>query len=847
MIDTAVRSGGDYGVVASVQNATELGGLVSSQVTFWGVPGDPRHDQSRGWECLDGHSCPTPELPQTPFLTQPTACAANPVEEPVRSWLEADSWADPLSFPLSEPTAEDIWTNEEGRSLGFAGCDELPFDPAIQVRPEAAHAAAVDTGSTPTGLTVNVKVPQGPTLEPNPEGRAEADVRDTTVTLPEGVQVNPSAANGLQACSEEQIGYRGLNAKTGTQEFTDAPASCPQAAKVGVVHIKTPLLSHELEGSLYLADPAPDGEAGKNPFDSLVALYLVAEDPVSGVLVKLAGEGKLNQSTGQVKTAFENTPELPFEELTVELFGGARASVITPALCGAYSTQAEFTPWSGTAQVDASSPGAEFAITEDCTSGGQLPFSLGFDAHSTNVQAGAFSPFELDLARPDGDQALTGVTLHLPAGVAALLSTVTPCPEPPAGQEWACGEDSLIGHSSASSGLGGEPVTLPGDVYLTSGYDGAPFGLLVRTHAEAGPFDLGYVNVRSRINVSPETAAVTITTDPGPHGDALPTMLKGIPVQLKRLQVTVDRPNFQFNPTSCEPMKITGTLTGSEDGSDAVVAPFKVGNCASLPFAPQLTASVEGHGSKADGTGLDVKVASAGLGQANIAKVDLQLPAALPSRLPTLQKACLEAVFDANPASCDEGSVIGNATVHTPVLKSPLSGPAYLVSHGSAEFPDVEFVLQGEGITLILDGKTDIKHGITYSKFESAPDAPFTLFETDLPAGPHSVLTPNVPENEDFSLCRTSLQMPTTITAQDGAVIEQATDVAVTGCGAVESFKKHKLTQAQLLTKALKACKTKYAKRKHKRLACDKQARKHYGAKKAAHTTTTTAKHKKAT
>ena len=302
--------------------------------------------------------------------------------------------------------------------------------------------------------------------------------------------------------------------------------------------------------------------------------------------------------------------------------------------------------------------------------------------------------------------------------------------------------------------------------------------------------------------------------------------------------MNVDRPGFQFNPTNCNPMSVAGTISGSEGASAPVSSPFQVTNCAALPFSPKLTATAGGRGSKADGTSLDVKVESGGVGpggvaQAGIAKVDLQLPLALSSRLPTLQKACVEAVFNADPASCDEGSVIGEATIHTPVLTSPLTGPAYLVSHGGAEFPDVEFVLQGEGITLVLDGKTAIKHGITYSKFESAPDAPFTIFETELPAGPHGVLAPNVPEKEDFSLCKASLAMPTEITGQNGAVINQTTNIAVTGCGGVLPSKTAKPTRAQLLAKALKVCRK--DKHKRKRLACEKQAHKRYAPKKPAH------------
>ncbi|HYM53737.1 MAG TPA: hypothetical protein VES97_00130, partial [Solirubrobacteraceae bacterium] len=429
-------------------------------------------------------------------------------------------------------------------------------------------------------------------------------------------------------------------------------------------------------------------------------------------------------------------------------------------------------------------------------------------------QAGAFSAFTLQLDRPDGNQALRGLTVHMPPGVAAMLSSVTQCAEPPPGQEWSCGPESLIGHSTASSGLGGEPFTLGGQVYLTVGYGGAPFGTLVVTPAKAGPFDLGNVDVRAKIYVDPSTAAATVVSDP------FPTIIKGVPVQLKHVNVNIDRPGFWFNPTNCNGMKIEGTLGGDEGATAFVSSPFQVANCANLPFAPKLTASAGGHASKVNGVGLVVKVESAGLGQADIAKVDLQLPKALPSRLTTIQKACPDGVFNANPAACNEGSVIGSATIHTPVLKSPLSGPAYLVSHGGVAFPDVEFVLQGEGITLILDGKTDIKNGITYSRFDSAPDAPFTTFETVLPAGPHSALGANLPAQAKYNLCATKLAMPTTITGQNGAVIEQTTKIAVTGCAEPP------------LAKALKACRK--LKTKSKRVACEAAARKKYGAKKSS-------------
>ncbi|MFI5091401.1 MAG: hypothetical protein ACHP7P_15275, partial [Terriglobales bacterium] len=621
VIDTAVRSGSDYGVVVSVKDATETAGLLSSQVTFWGVPGDPRHNNARGWECVAGAAfhnqvgkpCPaTSNAPQEPFLTLPTSCPSNPAAEPLTSSMEADSWANPGSF-LS---AEYAWLSATGQPIGFEGCNQLPFTPTIKVTPEVHRA------STPTGLSVNVEVPQKTTLEAG--GLAEADVRDTTVTLPEGVQLSPSAANGLQACSEQQIGFLGLNPSTQTNEFNTAKPSCPEASKVGIVHIKTPLLSHELEGSVYLA------AQNANPFNSLIALYILAEDPVSGVLVKLAGEGHLDEGTLRVATTFRNTPQVPFEDLKIELFGGPRASVSTPPLCGSYGTEAVFTPWSGTGPVSLSSPPEEFNVSTGANGGGcesnPQSFSPAFNAQSTSTTAGAFSDFALEITRPDSDQAVSGLTLHLPPGVAGMLSSVKQCPEPQASQG-TCGPESEVGHAIESSGLGPEPFVVGGGrVYITGPYAGAPFGLSIVTPAVAGPFDLGTVVVRSKIFIDRNNATLTIVSDP------LPTQLKGIPLQLKRIQVLIDRPSFQFNPTNCAPMRIEGSISGAQGASASVSSPFQVTDCQSLPFTPTFTASTQGRTSKADGAGLTVKVTSA-QGQANIAKASVALPLALPSRL----------------------------------------------------------------------------------------------------------------------------------------------------------------------------------------------------------------------
>ena len=813
VLDTSVRTGSDYGIVVTAKSSSEVAGLVSTSATFWGVPGDPRHDSDRGWACAAGGEnsegpavCEAQEKQEkeaqekekaegkepAPFLSLPTSCGT-PLVAPtqIQSWVPGAQYLPPFQSEFSE---------------SLEGCNQLPFNPSISVTPET------QSGSSPTGLAVNVEVPQPET----PNSLAESAVRSTTVALPEGIELSPAAAGGLLACSAPQVGFIGANESSQTEndQFSPELASCPEAAKVGTVSIESPDLANPLTGAAYLASQ------DTNPFQSPLVLYLIARDPVSGVLVKLAGSVSPNPTTGQLVSTFANTPQVPFKSLKLNFFGGGRASLSTPPGCGTYTTTSSFVPWSGN---PAATPSSAFAITSGpggsgCTS---HPFSPSFQAGVTNNQAAAFSPFTLTIGNPDGDQALGSLTMHLPPGAAALLSSVTPCPEPQAAEN-ACGPESLIGHSSASSGLGGEPYTLPGSVYLTGPYKGAPFGLSVVTPAVAGPFNLGDVTVRSTINVNPETAAVTITSDP------FPTIIKGVPTQLKQINVTVDRPGFEFNPTSCNRMSVAGTLTGAAGASVPVTSPFQVANCASLPFAPKLTATAGGQASKNNGASLNVLVTSAGLGQDNISKVDLTLPQVLPSRLSTIQKACVLAVFNANPAACDEGSVIGKATIHTPVLKNALTGPAYLVSHGGAAFPDVEFVLQGEGITLVLDGKTDIKKGVTYSRFESAPDAPFTSFVTELPTGPHSALTAYVPASKKYSLCGTPLAMPTEITAQNGDVIKQTTNIVPTGCKGVLSYK---VSRAQLLAKALKQCRK--DKRKSKKLACERQAQRKYGAKKS--------------
>ncbi|MCL2769216.1 MAG: hypothetical protein FWD42_03805 [Solirubrobacterales bacterium] len=760
-LDVGERTGRDYGLTIGSHNITQLVGFWSVRITVWGVPGDPRHDAQRGWDCLfkATTACSLGQAPTPPFLLMPTSC-----EQPFSTTAEAESWpapgepaasATPLSYTLPE---------------SMDGCNHLPFAPEISVAPD------VSEGSTPSGLTVGVHVPQAAITAP--KGLTESALRDTTVTLPQGVTVNPGGADGLEACSEAQVGFEGVEPSSGRDLFSPERGSCPDASKIGTLEIETPLLPRPLKGAAYVATQS------SNPFGSLLAMYLIAEDPISGTLVKLPGEVSLNPVTGQLVSTFLHTPEIPFENLRLHFFGGDRAPLSTPAACGAYSSSASFAPWSGNPPVQTSS---SFQITSGPSAGpcsSPLPFAPALTAGTTSIQAGGFTPFTMTMSRPDGDQSLDAITLHMPPGVSGMLSGIPLCAEAQA-NAGLCPSASQIGETTISVGLGGNPYTVSGGrVYITGPYRGAPFGLSIVNPAKAGPFDVGHgacdcVVVRAKIEIDPTTAAITVTSDTsGPY--SIPTILDGIPLQIKHVNVTIDRAGFTFNPTNCEKMAITGDLTSSEGASDALSVPFQATNCAVLGFKPQFSVSAGGHPTRTDGTGLVVKLAypRAPFGsQSNIAKVRVELPKQLPSRLTTLQKACPDSVFNANPADCPAASRVGEAIATTPIIPESFEGPAYFVSHGGAKFPELIIVLHGYALTVYLHGETFIsKAGITSSTFNTVPDVPIGSFELKLPAGPDSALTGN------GNLCAQKLYMPTTFTAQNGTTLKQKTTIAVSGC-----------------------------------------------------------------
>jgi hypothetical protein len=711
--------------------------------------------------------------------------------------IRATSW----SGTVSERTFYSHDNNDVGTVV--SGCDNLSFSPLFKVSPELGDA---DSAS---GLSVDVQPPLGGLQEA--EGLSSSDIKNTSVVLPRGLAVNPGQAAGLVACDSEQEALG-----------SDGPASCPEGSRIGTAHAKSPLIEgaveKELEGGVYVLQSNPP------------QLKLLAALSGDGVNVKLVLNAELSEQTGQITTKVLNAPQLPVSDFSLTFDGGARASVVTPTHCGTFEASGDFTPWSTPVGSDFDTSAA-FGVTTGSGGGGcpssPLPFAPALTAGVVSPIAGGFTAFSTVLARGDGQQRLGSFSFTAPPGLAGMLSSVPLCGEPQA-QSGACSPASLIGHAIVESGPGPDPLTIPQpgepepEIFLTGPYKGAPFGLSIVTQVIAGPFNLGTIVTRGRIEVNPHTAQISVTTDP------LPQIIDGVPSDLREVDAVIDRPGFMFNPTSCTASSFSGTATGAPapgEAETAVTSPistrFQVGGCQGLQFAPKLTASTPAQTTKLGGAGLSVKlsypVAQQG-SQANISLAKVDLPKQLPSRLSTLHEACLAAVFEANPAGCLAHSIVGHAVVHTPVLPVPLMGPAYFVSHGGEAFPSLTIVLQGDGVTVDLVGSTLIKKGVTSNTFKSVPDVPFSTFELALPQGAYSALAAYLPANAHASFCGQKLAMPTEFTAQNGLEIHTSTPIAVTGC--------KKATKAQKLAAALKTCRK--SRKKAKRASCEASARRKY-------------------
>lgn len=728
----------DYSLVASIENASAAAALISATTTLWGVPAAKSHDALRltpaeafkGETPKGGHELGPPEVP---FLSNPTDCSLTREIEVSASSYQLPDAVSRMSAPFPQIT----------------GCGQLNFAPRFTALPTNPEASA------PTGLDATLTIPQ----EEIAAGLATSTLKSAVVTLPEGLAINPAAADGLAACSPEQVGFGGSE-----------PSHCPDAAKIGSVELDVPALKDVLKGSVY--QRTPEG-------DHLFRFWVVTDE--QGVHLKLPAEIEADEHTGQLTTLFlgipalGGNPQVPFSELRLHVFGGPRAPLSTPSSCGTYQTHFQFSPWSGKAASEGTAP---MQITAGCSKGG---FAPKLSAGTESLRAGSFSPFVFTLTREDGEANPQTIAVHLPQGLLAKLGGVPLCPDAQAASG-NCPAGSKVGSLTAATGVGSplwipQPGKAPTAAYLAGPYKGAPYSIVSVVPAQAGPFDLGLVVNRAGIRINPETALATIVTDP------LPQILKGVPVTYRTVHVEVDRKDFTLNPTSCAPKTISATVTAANGATAEPSTDFQATNCAKLAYKPKLKLSFSGQTYRTGNPAIKA-VLTQKPHQANTKAAVVTLPVGAFIDNAHIGTPCTRVQFDAH--KCPKGSILGTAKAVTPLLSKPLTGKVYFRSNGGArELPDIVADLHG-GVHITLVGYIDSvqKKGSeisrTRTRFLHVPDAPVTKFTMNLFGGKRGLI-----ENS-LDLCRGKHRAQIDLRAQNGLARSSRPAVSVR-CGKKKS------------------------------------------------------------
>jgi hypothetical protein len=752
--EASLRSDGDFGIdIADITVPTNIA-IQSFTETIWGVPADSSHDAER--QCVDsnGHGtvgCPSNVSPVIPFFTLPTSCGG-----PLETTLSVDSLENPGVFDRKTFLSAD----EGGEPAGMDGCNHLEFKPSIVSQP------TTNLADSPSGLDFVLHQPQNQ----DPEGLSTAHLKDTTVSFPQGFTLNPSAAAGLGVCSQQQIGFQPSG---GEIHFSKQPQSCPDSSKVASLEVKTPLLKNKLPGAAYLARPY------ENPFGSFLAIYLVVEDEQTGTVAKLAGKVTPDPSTGQLTTTFAENPQLPLEDVELHLFAGPRAALKTPLTCGKHTTTSTLVPWS-TPEGATANPADSFETSVAAGGSGacpqteaQAPNKPAFNAGTIAPQAGAYSPFVLKLTRQDGTQRLAAIETTLPKGLSARLAGVPYCPgaaiaqaksreAPNQGaveqQSPSCPAASEVGTVTVGAGAGITPYYAQGHAYLAGPYKGAPLSLAIITPAVSGPFDLGAVVVRTALNVDPETAKVTAVSDP------LPQIIQGIPLNVRSIAVNLARPSFSLNPTSCDPMQVLGAATALLGSSASLSAPFQVGGCKGLKFAPQLALSLKGGTKRGQHPALKAVVSyPKGANYANVAAARVTLPRGEFIENSHFKTICTRVQFAQD--QCPPGAIYGHARAFTPLLDKPLEGPVYLRS-SSHQLPDLVLALSGQVDVVLLSRIDTGKSGGLRGTFEATPDAPVSKAVLEMQGGKKGLLV------NSENICRKPQRAIAHFTAQNGKVYD---------------------------------------------------------------------------
>ncbi|MBB4663284.1 hypothetical protein [Conexibacter arvalis] len=720
----------DRGLRTTITTLPTQAPLVTTELTLWGVPADPAHDALRGRTCSVGFfdilDCPgetgegnVPSSdPRRPFMTNAATC-----DGPTTARMAIETYQRMGRFVHAEASLPQL-----------TGCERQRFAASATARPDTTKAGA------PAGYAIELDVPQSQ----DPDGLATPPVKDVVVRLPQGTVVSPSTSDGLQTCADAAM-------KVETSEIPD----CPPASKIGTVQIDTPLLARPLTGSVFLTEQRPE---------RLLRMVLVAEE--AGVRLKLPGAIDLDPATGQITATFPNNPQLAFNHLTVKLKGGPRAPLANPRTCGPATTTTTLVPYGG------GEPAVSTDTFEVSCDGAPAGFAPGFSAGSASTVAGAASAFTLAFARGDGDDMLGSIAATLPAGLLPRLGTMPLCGEAQAAAG-TCGEETRVGSAQVSVGPGELPYPLPhgGRVYVTGPYKGAPYGLSIVVPALAGPYDLGTVVVRAAVDVDIHTAALKVVSDP------LPTILQGIPLQIRAVRVAIDRPGFMLNPTSCAPRAVTAAISSAGGATANLSSRYQVGGCKALKYTPKLAVKVGGKGRVGAGKATPlVATLTQPAGQAGNRRVQLALPGTINARLEVVEQACTLAEYEAG--SCGEKAKIGSAMAVTPLLPNPLRGPAYFVRNPARRLPDIVVQLRGD-VAFDLVGKIRISRDFRLvTNFDTIPDVPLSRFQLKLPAA-------NSPVGTVYGLCTKRGRLARarqTLRAQNGKVIRRAPRLTIAGC-----------------------------------------------------------------
>ena len=801
ILDIGVKPGGGYNLIAKQLNLPQVFPVIGAKVQIWGIPADPAHDEIRG-RCLAAFAenvtgtvpdidfqnggttkgC-TATAPERPLLTLPSSCTG-----PAPSAYAIDSWQNPGSYlPSPEPgflgtlepdLSDPRWAHGTALAEGFKGCAAMPFAPSITAAPSTKAA------QSPTGLDFSLDVSDPSLQSPSYDAVAASDVKKAVVTLPRGMTVNPSQAEGLEVCGEADLARESLRSAPG--------AGCPQASKIGTVEVQSPLVDQALQGGLFVATPYENLAD-----DSLIALYMVFRNANLGIIVKQAVKVEPDPRTGQlISTTVGDVPQLPFSHFRLHFREGARSPLVSPPGCGRYDVEATLTPWSGSAPFTTHST---FQIISGPNEGpcpqGAAPFSPGFQAGTLNNQAGSYSPFYMRLTRRDGEQDMSRFSFTLPAGVVPKLAGIPYCPDSAIAQAAArqgphggteererpsCPAASEIGRTIAGAGVGSQLTYVPGKLYLAGPYHGDPISAVSVTPAVAGPFDAGTVVVREALRLNPVTHVGEVD---GAASDPIPHILKGIPLNVRELQVFADKPEFTLNATSCAEEQARSTIWGSGTALDPLgetpvdlADRYQAAGCRALGFKPKLGIKLKGGTGRGGHPALRA-VVTPKPGDANFSRAVVRLPHSAFLDQAHIRTICTRVQFAAgagNGAECPKGAVYGHARAWTPLLDEPLKGPVFLRS-SNHNLPDLVVALHGL-VDINLASRIDSVKGGIRSTFTGIPDAPVSRFILDMQGGKKGLII------NSTNLCAGKHRATAKIRGQNGRIEKSKPVVRAAKC-----------------------------------------------------------------